>query len=278
MEIKKITITEMLQRKKEGKKITMLTAYDYPMASFIEKSGIDIILVGDSAAMVVHGHQNTLPITMDEMLVHCRAVRRGAQGTFIVGDMPFLSYQTSIQDAILNAGRFLKEGFCDAVKIEGGMPVVPVLKAITDTGIPVMAHIGLTPQSATQLGGFKVQGKDSKDAQALVDSAIALQNAGAFCVLMECVPDRVAEFVTKKIILPTIGIGAGSGCDGQVLVTHDMLGLFERFVPKFAKKYVVLSEQIRKGIEVFKQEVEQGKFPSPEHSFTVADEVVKNLK
>jgi 3-methyl-2-oxobutanoate hydroxymethyltransferase len=278
MDKKKRTIPEMLEMKKQGKKLTMLTAYDYPIALLIEKVGIDMILVGDSAAMVVHGYQNTLPITMDEMLIHCRAVRRGALDTFIVGDMPFLSYQTSIQDAVLNAGRFLKEGFCDAVKLEGAAVVVPVVKAVSAAGIPVMGHIGLTPQSATQLGGFKVQGKNIKDAQMLVDSAVTLQEAGAFSVLMECVPEAVAEFITKKLLVPTIGIGAGQGCDGQVLVTHDILGLFERFMPRFAKRYVTLSKDIVQAIESFKNDVEDKKFPLKEHSFAIPDEVTEQLR
>ncbi|MBI3991323.1 MAG: 3-methyl-2-oxobutanoate hydroxymethyltransferase [Candidatus Omnitrophica bacterium] len=278
MDRKKIFIPDLAQMKQEGKKITMLTAYDYPLAYLVDKAGIDIILIGDSLGMVVLGYESTVPVTMDDMIHHAKAVRRGTKYAFLVGDMPFMSYNINKEEAIRNAGRFIKEAGCDSIKLEGGLEVVDTVKAIVDAGIPVMAHLGLTPQTAIKLGGFKVQGKDAKTAQGIIDSALALEKAGAFCVLMECVPDRLAELITKNLKVPTIGIGAGPSCDGQVLVTHDLLGLFERFLPKFAKQYVNLSTQIVAGIEKYRDEVRSLKFPADEHTFTIKEEELKKLK
>jgi len=276
MERKKVTIQDLLGKKKEGKKITMLTAYDFAMASFIDQVGIDMILVGDSAGMVVLGYESTVPVTMDEMIHHCKAVRRGVRYAFLVGDMPFMSYNISREEAIRNAGRFMKEAGCDAVKLEGGLEVVETVKAITLAGIPVMAHIGLTPQTAGQLGGFRVQGKDAVSAQRLLDSAQALEEAGACSIVIECIPDKLAGLISQSLKIPTIGIGAGPACDGQVLVTNDLLGLFERFTPKFVKQYIKLFPMIKEAVEIYKNEVETGKFPGPEHTFVMeADELSK---
>ncbi len=274
----KITITDLLKKKEQKTPVTMLTAYDYPLASIIDNAGIDIILVGDSVAMVVLGQENTLAVTMDEMLHHCRAASRGVKRALLVGDMPFMSYQTSSEDAIRNAGRFIKEGNCDAVKLEGGIKALEPIKAIIKAGIPVMSHIGLTPQSATQLGGFKVQGKSADAAQKIIDDAIALEKAGCFAIVLECIPGKISEIITSKVKIPTLGIGAGISCDGQVLVTHDILGLYERFTPKFAKKYTDLASQIKKAVAQYKDEVESGKFPGKEHSFSMDEKELKKIK
>jgi 3-methyl-2-oxobutanoate hydroxymethyltransferase len=255
----------------------MLTAYDYPTAVIVDKAGIDAILVGDSLAMVVLGLPNTVSVTMDEMLHHCRAVARGAQYALLVGDMPFMSYQADVKEAIHNAGRFLKEGNMDVVKLEGGVKMVPVVKAIVDAGIPVMGHIGLTPQTISKLGGFKVQGKDAAAAQQLIDDALALEDAGCFSLVLEAIPDRLAKLITEKLTIPTIGIGAGPHCSGQVLVTHDMVGLFDRFTPKFAKQYVNIHNQMVEALKQYKAEVEAGVFPGPEHCFTIKDEILERL-
>ena len=267
MERKKVTLHDLSAKKKDGKKITMLTAYDSSMASFIDQAGIDMILVGDSVGMVVLGYDSTVPVTMEEMIHHCRAVRRGMRYAFLVGDMPFMSYNISREEAIRNAGRFMKEAGCDAVKLEGGLEVTETVRAIVEAGIPVVAHIGLTPQTIGKLGGFRVQGKDLASARKLLDSALALEEAGACSVVMECIPDKLAGLISKSLKIPTVGIGAGPECDGQVLVTNDLLGLFEKFLPKFVKQYVKLFPMIKEAIETYKQEVEAGKFPGPEHSF-----------
>lgn len=255
----------------------MLTAYDFALASFIDQSGIDMILVGDSLGMVVLGYDSTVPVTMEEMIHHCRAVRRGVHYAFLVGDMPFMSYNISRKEAIRNAGKFLKEAGCDAVKLEGGAEVAETVRAITLAGIPVMAHIGLTPQTAGQLGGFKVQGKDDESAKRLLDSASALEAAGAFSIVMECIPDKLAGLITDHLRIPTIGIGAGPDCDGQVLVSNDLLGLFERFTPKFVKQYIKLYPMIKKSVEEFKKDVQAKKFPGPEHSFVMDANVLDRL-
>jgi len=278
MERKKVAIPDLNRKKQEGKKITMLTAYDYPLASLVDEAGVDIILVGDSVGMVVLGYDSTVPVTMDEMIHHSKAVRRGAKYAFLIGDMPFMSYQANIEEAIRNAGRFMKEAGCDAVKLEGGTDVLEIAQAIIKAGIPVMGHLGLTPQTVSKLGGFKVQGKDATVAQEIIDDALKLEEVGCFSVLLECVPDRVARLVTKKLKVPTIGIGAGPDCDGQVLVTHDLLGLFDRFIPKFVKQYVNLSAEISKGLKAYKEEVESGRFPAKEHSFTMKEGEAKKLK
>src|SRR4030065_1893499 len=254
MERKKITPVDVQAMKREGKRIAMLTAYDYPTALLEDRAGSEIILVGDSLGMTVLGYENTLPVTMDEMIHHTKAVTRGAKYALIIGDMPFMSYNTSERDAILNAGRFMKEGGADAVKLEGGASVKEIVKAIVRAGIPVMGHIGLTPQTISMLGGFKVQGKDAQAAQKIIDDALSLEDAGAFSVLLEAVPAPIAKMVTERVTVPTIGIGAGVHCDGQVLVVHDMLGLFSRFTPKFVKRYVNLSESMLKAFESFREE------------------------
>jgi 3-methyl-2-oxobutanoate hydroxymethyltransferase len=269
---KKVTTLTFRQKKERGEPITMLTAYDYPTAMAIDKAGVDSILVGDSLAMVVLGYENTLPVTMDEMLHHARAVARGAKAPLLVGDMPFMSYQVSVEDAVRNAGRFLQQGGMDAVKLEGGRERADAVRAITGAGIPVMGHLGLTPQSVHQLGGFRAQGKTSSAAKRLLEDAQILEEAGAFSLVLEAVPARLAEYISKQISIPTIGIGAGAGCDGQVLVTHDLLGLFERFTPKFVKQYANLHETMKAAFTEYIDDVESKRFPATEHSIEMSDE------
>jgi 3-methyl-2-oxobutanoate hydroxymethyltransferase len=263
------TVADIIGMKKKGEKITVLTAFDASFARMLEQSGVDIILVGDSLGMVALGYDSTVPVTMADMLHHSKAVRRGAPQTIVVGDMPFMSYQISIDRAIANAGRFMKEAGCDAVKLEGGQDMAETVRAIVTAGIPVMGHIGLTPQTAGKLGGFKVQGKDIESARKLLVDAKSLDDAGAFAVVLECIPDQLAQVISKEISIPTIGIGAGVGCDGQVLVTHDLLGMFEKFVPRFVKCYRHLAPEIKEALGSFKDEVRTGKFPDSEHSFTM---------
>ncbi|MDD5450212.1 MAG: 3-methyl-2-oxobutanoate hydroxymethyltransferase [Candidatus Omnitrophica bacterium] len=278
MDRKKITIPELQNKKIEGRKITMLTAYDYPIAKLVDDAGIDMILVGDSLGMVVLGYDSTVPVTMNEMIHHCKAVRRGTKYAFLVGDMPFMSFQASEEEAVKNAGRFLKEAGCDAIKLETAEPrVLKVTRAIIEAGIPVLGHLGLTPQSATKLGGLKVQGKDAGDAKKIVDSALALQEAGCFAIVLECIPDKLAKLISEKLRIPTIGIGAGKDCDGQVLVINDMIGLFERFMPKFVKQYVKLAPQILGAVKQYKEEVETGKFPGEEHCFGMKTEELEKV-
>lgn len=277
METRKITLADLQQKKAHRKKITMMTAYDYPTARLVDEAGIDTILVGDSLGMVVLGYPSTVPVTMEEMLHHCRAVTRGTRNAFVIGDMPFMSYQSSIQEAVTNAGRFIKEAGCDAVKLEGGVEMADTVRAIVRAGIPVCGHIGLTPQTATMLSGFKVQGKDAEGARSLLTSAGALETAGAFMIVLEAIPDLLADRITAELEIPTIGIGAGPGCDGQVLVFHDITGLFDRFTPKFVKRYIALSPMIREALSLYKAEVEQGTFPGPEHSFTMKPEEAAKL-
>jgi len=277
VERKKITPVDIQAMKAAGKKITMLTAYDYPMALLEDRAGIDIILVGDSVGMTVLGYENTLPVTMDEMIHHTKAVTRGAKAALVIGDMPFMSYNTSERDAILNAGRFMKEGSADAVKLEGGASVKDIVKAIVKAGIPVMGHLGLTPQTISMLGGFKVQGKDAKAAQKIIDDALMLEDAGTFSVILEAIPAPIAKRITERLAIPTIGIGAGIHCDGQVLVVHDMLGLFDRFTPKFVKRYVNLSESMLKAFESFREEVSRGEFPTDQHSFHIEEKELSKI-
>jgi 3-methyl-2-oxobutanoate hydroxymethyltransferase len=262
---KKVTTLTYRQKKERGEPITMLTAYDYPTAMAVDRAGVDSILVGDSLAMVVLGYETTLPVTMDEMLHHCRAVARGAKASLLIGDMPFMSYQISVEEATRNAGRFLQQGGMDAVKLEGGSERAQAIRSITGAGIPVMGHIGLTPQSVNQLGGFRAQGKTATAAKRLYDDALALEEAGCFSVVLEAVPARLAELISKKISIPTIGIGAGAGCDGQVLVTHDLLGLFDRFTPKFVKKYADFHHEMQKAFNDYVEDVETKRFPAQEH-------------
>jgi len=256
-----------IQAKKNQQKITMLTAYDASFGRMLEAAGVDMLLVGDSLGMVVLGYESTVPVTMDEMIHHAAAVRRGAPQTMLVGDMPFLSYQVSTQQAVENSGRFFKEAGCDAVKLEGGLEVCHAVRAIIAAGMPVMGHIGLTPQTAGKLGGFKVQGKDAESAQRLLTEALALEEAGVFSLVLECIPDGVAQIISTELAIPTIGIGAGPHCDGQVVVTHDLLGLFEKFVPSFVKGYCNLAPDIKEAVQTFCQEVTRGQFPDEAHSF-----------
>ena len=269
---KKVTTLAFRQKKELGEAITMLTAYDYPTAMAMDKAGVDSILVGDSLAMVVLGYENTLPVTMEEMLHHARAVARGAKSALLVGDMPFMSYQVSVEDAVRNAGRFLQNGGMDAVKLEGGRERADAVHAIVGAGIPVMGHLGLTPQSVHQLGGFRAQGKTASAAKRLVEDAKILEDAGAFSLVLESVPARLAEYISKQISIPTIGIGAGAGCDGQVLVTHDLLGLFERFTPKFVKQYAQLHEELNKAFTNYIEDVKNRDFPAIEHIVEMTDE------
>lgn len=263
----KTTIQDFLKKKSEGRKITMLTAYDYPFAQIVDEAGIDAILVGDSVGMVVQGLENTLPVTMDEMIYHTKIVGRAVKNALVIGDMPFMSYQASLEDAVRNAGRFLKEAGASAVKLEGGAEVAEQIRAMTRSEIPVMAHIGLTPQAIHRMGGYKVQGKTEEAAKRLLREAHIVEDAGAFALLLEAIPMKLAKKITKELSIPTIGIGAGPHCDGQVLVLHDVIGMFERFVPKFVKRYANLKEEAMKAIETYRKEVEQGIFPSDEQSF-----------
>lgn len=256
----------------------MLTAYDYPLASLIDMAGIDIILVGDSLANVVLGLDSTTKVGMAEMIHHAKAVTRAVKQALVIGDMPYDSYQVNPQESVKNAARFINEAKCDAVKLEWFERCLEVTEKIIQAGIPVMGHIGLTPQTAEKIGGFKVQGKDAEAARRLMEQAAALEKLGCFSIVLECVPDKIAEMITKKLKIPTIGIGAGAHCDGQVLVVHDMLGLFQRYTPKFVKKYINLIPLITKAIEEFKFEVSEGKFPTPEHSFTIKEEELKKLE
>ncbi|WP_378954667.1 3-methyl-2-oxobutanoate hydroxymethyltransferase [Pelosinus sp. sgz500959] len=277
MDKKKITIPQMKEMKQEGKKIKMVTAYDYLLASVIDKSPIETILVGDSLGMVVLGYDSTVSVTMDDMLHHVKPVVKGAPNTLVICDMPFGSYNVSISEAIANANRIMKEGGADAVKLEGGETVVETVRAIVNAGIPVMAHIGLTPQTVSQLGGFKVQGKDADAALKLLQDGQKLEEAGAFAIVIECVPAPVAKLLTEKLSIPVIGIGAGTDCDGQVLVAQDMLGMFDRFVPKFVKQYANLNGTIVDALQQYATEVDSGAFPGPEHSFGMKEEVLKKL-
>lgn len=277
MEKKKITIPQLKEMKQQGKKIKMVTAYDYLLASVIDQSPIESILVGDSLGMVVLGYDSTVSVTMDDMLHHIKPVVKGAPHTLIIADMPFGSYNISISEAIANANRMMKEGGADCVKLEGGSTVVETVRAIVNAGIPVMAHIGLTPQTVSQLGGFKVQGKDADAALKLLEDGKKLEEAGAFAIVVECVPAPVAKLLTEKLSIPIIGIGAGSDCDGQVLVSQDMLGMFDRFVPKFVKQYANLNGIIVDALQEYAKEVDSGVFPGPEHSFAMKEEVIKKL-
>lgn len=271
------TVSSLKEKKARGEKITMLTAYDYPSAKMVEAAGIDMILVGDSLGMAMLGYDTTLPVTMDEMIHHTKAVTRGAKNTFVIGDMPFLSYHLTLEEAIKNAGRFLQEAGAQAVKLEGGEERVEAIKAMVSAGIPVMGHIGLTPQSVNQMGGFKVQGKDREQAEKLLKDAKILEEAGVFSIVLECVPAQLAEAISKAVSIPTIGIGAGAGCDGQVLVWHDVLGITQNMKPRFVKKYADLYSETIEALKDYKQEVEEGKFPGDEHSFTMREENIPKL-
>ena len=273
----KQTAATFRKAKEEGKKISMLTAYDYSTAGLLDAAGINGILVGDSLGNVMLGYEDTISVTMEDMIHHGAAVARGVKNALVVIDMPFMSYQTSVYDAMVNAGRLMKEGRANAVKLEGGREVVPQIQAIVQAGIPVMAHLGLTPQSIHAFGGYKVQGKDEEAARKLIENAKEVEAAGAFAVVLECVPAPLAELVTKQISIPTIGIGAGAGCDGQILVYQDMLGLFSDFSPKFAKRYAELGTAMQEAFKAYVEDVEQGRFPAEEHCYGMSDEVIGKL-
>jgi len=262
---KKVTTATFKEMKEQGQKITMLTAYDWGTAQLLDAAGVDSLLVGDSVSMVVQGNDNSLPVTMDQMVYHTKLVARGTKRALVVGDMPFMSYQASVEEAVRNAGRFLKEAGAECVKLEGGADVCDVIQAISEAGIPAMAHIGLTPQSIHKMGGFKVQ----REEQRLVEDAKRVQEAGAFSVVLEGIPTPIATKITESVDIPTIGIGAGPNCDGQVLVYHDLVGLFERFTPKFVKQYAECGKTIKDAVSQFCEEVREGEFPGPEHQFEV---------
>jgi len=263
----KNTIATIKEQKKNGEKISMLTAYDYSTAKLMDDAGINSILVGDSLGMTMLGYEDTLSVTMEDMISHTAAVARGAKNAFVVADMPFMSYQTSVYDAVVNAGRLMKEGRANAVKLEGGASVCPQIKAITEASIPVCAHLGMTPQSVNVFGGFKVQGRDEEAALKLISDALEIEKAGACMVVLECVPQKLAEYISGILTIPTIGIGAGAGCDGQVLVYQDMLGMYSDFTPKFAKKFADIGSEMKKAFASYKEEIQSGAFPDRDHSF-----------
>ena len=263
----KVTAPEIRRMKQRGEKITALTAYDYSFARILDQAGVDILLVGDSLASVIQGHESTLPVTLDEMIYHTRLVARGRKRALVVADMPFLSYQISIEEAKRNAGRFLSQGAAEAVKVEGGVAMRATIEAIVRIGIPVMGHIGLTPQSIHRFGGYKVQGKEKDEKEKIVQDALAVEEAGTFSIVLEGIPLELAQEITQRLTIPTIGIGAGVHCDGQVLVVHDMLGLFDLYTPKFVKRYADLSGVMTEAVQRYIKEVREGSFPGDEHSF-----------
>ena len=273
----KNTSVTFKESKKNGEKLTMLTAYDYTTAKLLDESGVDSILVGDSLGMVVLGYDDTLSVTMEDMIHHSAAVARGAKNALVITDMPFMSYQTSVYDAVVNAGRLVKEGGAQAVKLEGGIEFCEHIKAIVKASIPVCAHIGLTPQSVNAFGGFKVQGKGKEAAQKLLDEARAVEESGAFAVVLECVPAKLAKKISESISIPTIGIGAGAGCDGQVLVYQDMLAMYSDFKPKFVKQYAQIGSVMKDAFKQYISEVKSGAFPSEEHTFKIDDDIIENL-
>lgn len=273
----RVTVSYFRQAKEEKKPITMLTAYDFPMGKLVDAAGIDSILVGDSLGNVVLGYGSTIPVTMDDMVHHVKAVTRGVSRAMVVGDMPFLSYHLSREESVRNAGRLLQEGGAQAIKLEGGQEVAETIRAIVTAGIPVMAHLGLTPQSVLTMGGYKVQGKDEAAARKLLEDALVVQEAGAFAVVLECVPTPLARLITQKLNISTIGIGAGPYCDGQVLVTHDMLGFYGGHSPKFVRRFANLNDEIAGALKNYKDEVVSGGFPGPEHGFTMSEEVLSRL-
>ena len=271
-ERERITVHTLAAKKKRGEPITMLTAYDYPTALALDQAGIDSILVGDSLGMVVLGYENTLSVTMEDMLHHCKAVARGARFAHLIGDMPFMSYQISKSEAVRNAGRFLQEAGMNSVKLEGGREMAEKIEAIVAAGMPVIGHLGLTPQSLHKLGGWKVQGKSAAEARRLVEEAHILENAGCHAVILEAVPDRVAEIIARRLRVPVIGIGAGEACDGQVLVSNDLLGTFDRFTPRFARKYADMRALMDQAFLAFIEDVSSRRFPAPEHAYHLSDE------
>ena len=278
MEQQKVTIQDVIKAKEEGRKLVMVTAYDYPFGLMADEAGVDIVLVGDSLGMVVMGLNGTVEVTMENMIHHIKAVMRGCKGPLVVGDMPFMSYNTSIREAIHNAGRLMKEGGCDAIKLEGGVDFAATVEAIVKAGIPVQGHIGLTPQTASALGGFKMQGKDAAAAKQIIDDARSLEKAGVFSIVLEAVPAPLGKLLSQTVDVPIIGIGAGPDVDGQVLVTHDMLGLFDKFVPRFVKQYTQIRTIILDAMKAYKKEVQEVTFPGPEHSFKMPEETLAQLK
>ncbi|MBI4313476.1 MAG: 3-methyl-2-oxobutanoate hydroxymethyltransferase [Candidatus Omnitrophica bacterium] len=275
-----LTIPDILQRKPRGEKITMLTAYDFPMARLLDRAGVDLVLVGDSLGMVALGYSSTVPVTLDEMIHHARAVRRGVTRALVVGDMPFMSFNVSREETVRNAGRLMKEAGCDAVKIEWGQgsgESLDSVRALTEAGIPVMGHLGLTPQTAGKLGGFRVQGKTAQTAQKLLEAAAGLEEAGCFAVVLECIPSQVARLITRQVNIPTLGIGAGPDCDGQVLVTHDLLHLTGAFYPKFVRAFARIDQRILKALGEFKGAVRSGKFPAAAESYSMPEEERKKI-
>lgn len=273
----KNTVLTFKQAKNEGKKLSMLTAYDYSMAKIIDESGVNAILIGDSLGMVIKGDEDTLAVTVDEIIYHTKAVKKGVKNALIVSDMPFLSYHVSVEQAVLNAGRIIKEGCANAVKIEGGANFIPQIKAIVDAQIPVMGHLGLTPQSVNAFGGFKVQGKNELAAKKLIEDAVLLEKAGAFAITLEGIPEKVAQLITNAVSIPTIGIGAGKYCDGQVLVYQDMLGMFDDFIPKFVKQYANIGTIMREAISTYVKEVQDGAFPEEKHTFKIDESELQKL-
>ncbi|MGG4446064.1 3-methyl-2-oxobutanoate hydroxymethyltransferase [Brevibacillus porteri] len=272
-----ITTSSIRKKKETRTPITMVTAYDYPSAKLVDEAGADMILVGDSLGMVVLGYDSTIPVTMEDMLHHTKAVTRGAKRAFVLTDLPFLSYHGTVEEAVKNAGRLMQEGLAKAVKMEGGRELVPIITRCVQAGIPVVGHIGLTPQSVHQLGGYKVQGRDLEAAKKLLDEALAIQEAGAFAIVLECVPEEVAGMIANKLDIAVIGIGAGATCDGQVLVFHDMVGYASDITPKFVKRYANIGETIREAVEIYNKEVEARSFPGPEHVFHASEETIKEL-
>ena len=273
----KNTVLTFKEAKNQGKKLSMLTAYDYSMAKIIDESGVDGILIGDSLGMVIKGEEDTLSVTMDEVIYHTKAVKKGAKNALIVSDMPFLSYHVSIEQAVLNAGRLIKEGGANAVKLEGGANVAAQIKAIVDAQMPVMGHLGLTPQSVNAFGGFKVQGKDESAAKKLIEDAVLLEKAGVFSIVLEGIPAKVAELITNSVSIPTIGIGAGKNCDGQILVYQDMLGMFNDFIPKFVKQYANIGVVMKEAISSYVKEVQDGIFPEEKHTFKIDESELQKL-
>ena len=278
MERSKVTVTTLYEKMAKKQTITMLTCYDFPTAILEDRAGIDIILVGDSMGMTVLGYESTLPVTMDAMILHAKAVRKGAPNAFLIGDMPYMSYQVSISEAIRNAGRFMAEAGCDGVKLEGGRNVVDVVAALTKATIPVMGHIGLTPQSMSQLGGFKAQGRDAVTGKRLIDDAKALEEAGAFSILLEAIPPEVSEVITERANIPIISIGSGPHCHGQLLIVHDMLGFFDQFKPKFVKKYADLNGIMLQAFKEYIKDIEEGTFPGPEHCYSMKKGEAEKLR
>jgi len=274
----KVTIAELQRRKAEGGRVTMLTAYDYPLAKLVDESGVDMVLVGDSLGMVVLGYDSTAPVTMEEMIHHAKAVRRGVSRALLIGDMPFLSFRGSLEDAVRNAGRFVQEAGCDGVKVEWKQGIEDTAKAIVDAGIPVIGHVGLTPQTALAEGGFGIRGKDAASAARIIGQALALQEVGCFAMVLECIPDLVAQEITKRLKILTIGIGSGPYCDGQVVVTYDLIGLFERFKPKFVKRYADAASLVRQAAAAFLRDVKAGAFPGKEQTISMAPEEFAKLK